>query len=132
MQPRQPPLATRLLLELWQAFPDGENVIALFAEHATVELPIPLVRGVPRRLDGRSSIAQAREKLRTLEPSFRFRGELRPMASISNQVVAEYRRHPSESHHPSPRRLFVCLIEEHGLIASLRVVFERRLWTVRK
>ena len=128
----QPPRAAELLRELWQTFPDGENVIALFAEHASVEFPVPLVRGLPRRFRGRSNIAQARETLLALDPSFRFQGELRAMASVSNQVVAEYRRPASEAHRASSRRLFVCLIEENGLVASLRVVLERRFWTVRK
>jgi len=87
---------------------------------------------IARRLRGRSNIAQARETLLALDPSFSFHGELRAMASVSNQVVAEYRRPASEMHRASSRRLFVCLIEENGLVASVRVVLERRFWTVRK
>jgi hypothetical protein len=113
-------------------FPEGRDVIALFAEHAVVELPVPLVRGVPKRLRGRDSIDHARVVLSAQSPGFRFRGELRLMAGGSNQIVAEYRRHPSESRRANGRRLFVWLLEEDGLVTSLRVTLERRFWTVRK
>ncbi|HXK16780.1 MAG TPA: hypothetical protein VNG33_03165 [Polyangiaceae bacterium] len=132
MQALQSQRAAQLLLELWHAFPDGEGVMKLFAERAVVELPVPLVRGTSKRLHGRSSIDQARTLLNTLNPGFRFRGDLRLMASGSSQVIAEYRRHPSESRHVGARRLFVWLLEEGGRVVSLRVTLERRYWTVRK
>jgi|SRR5882724_317941 len=117
--------AAHVLLELWEAFLDGRDVGALFARDAVVELPFPLLKGTSKHVVGRSSIVQLSRALNALEPNQRPRGDLRAVAKTSNEIVAEYRRHPTESSRAGHRRIFVWVIEQKGLISRLRVVLER-------
>jgi len=119
------PPASRVLTELWQAFRSRGDLAGLFAEDAVVQLAFPLVAGGHKHLVGRENIADAMRALDTSVAGDRPRGELRLVMSSSNEAVAEYQRHPSESV-SGARRIFVWLLERDGRITHVRVLLERR------
>ena len=126
----EPADALGLLFALWRRFP-GPSAFELFAEHAFVELPLPLTAGLPKRLNGLGNIKRAAAALVAKDPGFKFPGELRSVVQVSNEAVAEYFHRGANTRVMGGPRLLVWLLEQHGLVAGVRVMLERsqrKMW----
>jgi len=130
LEPGERQDALGLLLALWREFP-APSALELFTEHAFVELPFPLVEGLPRRLNGLADIKRAAAALLAKDPAFKFPGELRSVVHVPNEAVVEYFRKGSDARVVGGPRLLVWLLEQDGLVAGVRIMFERnrrKIW----